>query len=101
MKINKLISAIAALASTLALTACGEVAPSDGDVREAMAKQIEEISGTAGVESQREELAKIKVGKCVAADLGGFKCEFSAGGGTQTGRFKKGDKGWELVGVGS
>jgi hypothetical protein len=65
-----------------------------------MSKQIEAISGQAGVDSQKDELARVKVGKCVKADLGGFKCEFTSGGGTQTGRFRKGEKGWELVGVG-
>jgi hypothetical protein len=90
----------AAACVAAALVGCGDAAPGDGDVREAMAKQIEEISGKAGVDSQRDELAKIKVGKCVKADLGGFKCEFTAGGGTQTGRFEKGADGWALVGVG-
>ncbi|WP_426212284.1 hypothetical protein [Massilia sp. TWP1-3-3] len=82
------------------LAGCGESPPGDGDVREAMSKQIEQVSGRAGAESQKEELAKIKVGNCAKADLGGFKCEFTAGAGAQTGRFKKGNKGWELVGVG-
>lgn len=91
---------LAAACVGIALTGCGEATPGDGDVREAMAKQIEQVSGQAGVDSQKEELAKIKVGKCAKADLGGFKCEFTAGGGTQTARFKKGEKGWELVGVG-
>ena len=100
MKISILASALGGVALALSLSACGGGAPGDSDVREAMAKQIEAISGKAGVESQKEELAKIKVGKCVSAELGGFKCEFTAGAGTQTGRFKKGDKGWDLVGVG-
>lgn len=90
--------AVASVAATLA--GCGESAPGDGDVREAMSRQIEGISGQAGVDSQRDELAKVKVGKCAKAELGGFKCEFTSGGGTQTGRFKKGGGGWELVGVG-
>lgn len=97
---NNLDAWIAGACVAVALAGCGEAAPGDGDVRAAMAKQIEQISGQAGVDSEKDELAKIKVGKCVKADLGGFKCEFSAGGGTQTGRFKKGEKGWELVGVG-
>ena len=90
--------AAASVAATFA--GCGEATPSDGDVREAMSKQIEAISGQAGVDSQKDELANIKVGKCAKAELGGFKCEFTSGGGTQTGRFKKGENGWELVGVG-
>lgn len=90
--------AAACVAATLA--GCGEAAPGDRDIREAMSKQIEAISGQVGVDSQKDELAKVKVGKCAKAELGGFKCEFTSGGGTQTGRFKKGEKGWELVGVG-
>ena len=84
----------------MSLSACSGGAPGDADVRQAMAKQIEQISGKQGVESQKAELDKVKVGKCVPAELGGFKCEFTAGAGAQTGRFKKGDNGWELVGVG-
>lgn len=97
---SKIWNCISAACATAGLVGCGESPPGDGDVREAMTKQIEQVGGQAGVDSQKEELAKIKVGNCAKADLGGFKCEFSAGGGTQTGRFKKGEKGWELVGVG-
>lgn len=91
---------ISATCAMAALAGCGESPPGNGDIREAMSKQIEQVSGQAGVDSQKDELARVKVGKCVKADLGGFKCEFTSGGGTQTGRFKKGEKGWELVGVG-
>lgn len=99
MKTIKLIS-VAAMASAAMLAGCGESAPGDADVRAAMEKQIIQLAGKEGAESQKDELSKIRVGKCAAAELGGFKCDFSAGGATQTGRFKKGDKGWELVGAG-
>ena len=101
MKISILASALGFVSMALSLSACSGGAPGDADVREAMAKQIEAISGKQGVESQKAELDKIKVGKCVSAELGGFTCEFTAGAGTQTARFKKGDKGWDLVGVGA
>lgn len=100
MKISILASALGGVAMAMSLSACSGGAPGDADVREAMAKQIEAISGKQGVDSQKEELDKIKVGKCASAELGGFTCEFTAGAGTQTGRFKKGEKGWDLVGVG-
>lgn len=80
---------------TLLLAGCGHVPPGNADVRAAMAKQIEQISGQTGFDSQKEELATVKAGKCVKADLGGFDCEFTTGGGTQTVPFKKG---WELSG---
>lgn len=99
MKIENLASAIAAMASALALSGCGEAAPGNADIRAAMEKQLMLIGGKEGVESQKDALDKIKVNKCVPADLGGFKCEFSAGSGPQIGRFKKGDNGWEFVGV--
>lgn len=100
MKISILASALGGVAVALTLSACSGGGPGDADVREAMAKQIEEIGGKQGVDSQKSELDKIKVGKCVSAELGGFTCEFTAGAGTQTGRFKKGEKGWDLVGIG-
>lgn len=100
MKIEKLASAIAAVASALALLGCGGSAPGNADIRAAMEKQLMQVAGKDGVESQKDALEKIKINKCVSSDLGGFKCEFSAGSGPQTGRFKKGDSGWELVGVG-
>lgn len=100
MNIIKLKLAVAALAAGMALAGCGGGAPGDADVRAAMEKQIARIAGSEGVASQKDELAKIKVGKCAKADLGGFTCSFGTGAGSQTGRFLKGDKGWELVGVG-
>lgn len=101
MKLVKLISICAASLVAASLAGCGESPPGDADARAAMAKQIEAISGKEGVESQKEELAKIKVGKCVAADMGGFKCEVSGGmGGTQVARFYKADEGWTMVGLG-
>lgn len=84
-----------------ALLGCGESAPSDKDVQAAMAKQMEQMMGKGSSESQRDQFAQMKVGKCVKAELGGFSCEVNvAGGGRTTARFKKEKGEWMLAGTG-
>lgn len=86
---------------TLAMSGCGGGAPADADIRQAMFKQMEALVGKAAAEDQKAELAKIKVAKCVKAELDGYQCEFSNSmGGTSVGRFKKNSDGWALIGVG-
>ncbi len=95
-----MLAAVSAMA-VLALAGCGESAPNDANVREAMSRQIEMMGGKAAVESQKEELAKVKVVKCVKAEIGGFTCEIvNPMGGHITGRFKKESEGWAMVGAG-
>ena len=92
-------AAIAALAG-LALAGCGESAPSDANIREAMARQMEQMMGKQAAESQKDDLAKVKVVKCAKAELGGFNCEFDGPMGRATGRFKKESEGWVFAGPG-
>ncbi|MES2149872.1 MAG: hypothetical protein V4508_08760 [Pseudomonadota bacterium] len=98
MKITTLISAMVAALAALALTACGDSAPGDADVRGAM---VRAAGGKGALTGQEDAFAKIKVNKCVKAELGGFQCEFTSPmGGTQVARFKKDADGWAMVGVG-
>ena len=101
MRTNILTLTMAACAALPALVGCGESAPSDKDVQAAMARQIDQTMGKGASESQREELAKIKVAKCAKAELGGFSCEFETPmGGKATGRFVKEEGGWIMAGTG-
>lgn len=92
MKNTTLISTTVAALAALVLTACGDSAPGDVDVRTAMAK---------GAGGQVDLFASVTVNKCVKAELGGFQCEFTSPmGGPHVARFKKGPDGWTMVGVG-
>lgn len=98
---KKLMPAAIAIIAAWALAGCGDSAPTDANVREALSRQIEAMGGKAAAEGQKAELAQVKVVKCAKAELGGFACEIdSPMGGRVTGRFKKGAEGWALVGVG-
>jgi outer membrane lipoprotein SlyB len=91
----------AAAVCAIALMGCGESAPSDKDVQAAMARQMDQLMGKGSSESQRDQFAQMKVGKCVRAELGGFSCEVNvAGGGRTTARFKKEKGEWMLAGTG-
>lgn len=101
MKRSIFTAAFAAAAVGAALAGCGESAPTDKDVRDAMSRQFERAMGKEAAESQKEEFAKVRVVKCVKAELGGFACEIdSSMGGRSTGRFKKESDGWAFVGDG-
>lgn len=92
---------ISAALAALALTACGDSAPGDADVRAALETIAKAAGGKDALAGQEDAFAKIKVNKCVKDELGGFKCEFTSPmGGTQVARFKKGPGGWTMVGVG-
>lgn len=97
-KTKSLMSAIASALVSLAMSGCGESAPSDANVREAMSRQIEMMGGKAAVADQKAELDKVKVVKCAKAELGGFACEFEGPMGRVTGRFKKESEGWVFAG---
>ena len=95
------VAMLVAMIGSVALSGCGEPAPTDKNVQDAMARQLARLMGKEAVESQKEELAKIKVLRCVKAELGGFNCEIdSPVGGRSTGRFKKEGDGWMFVGNG-
>jgi ABC-type glycerol-3-phosphate transport system substrate-binding protein len=99
MKIN--LRGMAIVISAAALAGCGESAPSDKDVQAAMGRQMTQLMGSAAAESQKAEFAKMKVRKCMKAEIGGFTCEVdSPAGGVVTGRFKKESEGWVLAGTG-
>lgn len=90
-----------AAACAAALMGCGDSAPSDKDVQVAMARQMDQLMGKGSSETQRDQFAQMKVGKCVKAELGGFSCEVNvAGGGRTTARFKKEKGEWILAGMG-
>lgn len=100
MKINLWGMAVAICVAALA--GCGESAPSDRDVQTALGRQMNQLMGSEAAESQKAEFAKMKVRKCVKAEIGGFTCEVdSPMGGVVTGRFKKESEGWVLAGTGS
>lgn len=99
-KTKPLMSAAVAALAGLALAGCGQSAPSDADVRAAMMRQIEQMMGKQAAESQKDDLAKVKVVNCVKADMGGFTCEFDGPMGRATGRFKKESEGWVFAGPG-
>ncbi|QJE02530.1 hypothetical protein HH212_22975 [Massilia forsythiae] len=99
MKRSSITAVLATLAASAALAGCGDSAPTDKDVRDAMLRQLERAMGKEAADSQKEELAKVRVVKCVKAELGGFACEIdSPVGGRGTGRFKKESDGWTFVG---
>jgi hypothetical protein len=101
MNMKNISKAAVAAACAAALLGCGDSAPSDKDVQAAMAKQMESVMGANAARSQAAEFAKIKVVKCVKAELGGFSCELNNSmGGRSTGRFKKEGGEWNLAGVG-
>jgi hypothetical protein len=101
MKIISLTLILAASLGTASLAGCGEAPPGDADVRQAMERMVVSAGGKEALVGQEAALAKIKVQKCVKAELGGFQCEFTAPmGGTQVARFSKGAEGWSMVGVG-
>jgi hypothetical protein len=101
MKLVKLISIGVASLIVASLAGCGESPPGDADVRQAMERMVVAAGGKEALAGQEAALAKIKVQKCVKAELGGFQCEFTAPmGGTQVARFSKGAEGWAMVGVG-
>lgn len=95
-----LMSAIASALASLALSGCGQFAPGDADVRAAMTRQMEQMMGKQAAESQKDDLAKVKVVNCVKAELGGFTCAFDGPMGRVTGRFKKDSEGWVFAGTG-
>ena len=99
-KSKALMSAAVAALAGLALAGCGQSAPSDADVRAAMMRQIEQMMGKQAAESQKDDLAKVKVLKCAKAEIGGFTCEFEGPMGRVTGRFKKESEGWIFAGQG-
>ncbi len=95
---NVFAASITASIALAALAGCGDSAPNDADIRAAMSRQIEMVGGKAAVEDQRGELAKVKVIKCVKAELGGFTCEIESLGNRVSGRFKKESEGWVFAG---
>ena len=87
-----------ALLAALGLAGCGASAPSESDVRSALMDYFRPDGSKADSEQFKKEAAGIKLIGCAkATEKGGFNCDFSGVAGMASGRFVKGDKGWQLM----
>jgi hypothetical protein len=113
-KLKSIIAAAAAIAATSMLSGCGQRAPGDAEVREAVKGRLVALAqsmseGAPLTDKDYKELddalAKLKVIGCKNADpKNGFNCDWT---GTESiavvggsGRVVKGDSGWMLMKAG-
>ena len=89
-------SALAAAAIAACLAGCSR-APSDEDVRAALASQAQAAGGEPAVDMLRGELPSIKVVACQESKLGGYECDYSGRAGASRARFVKGAEGWSML----
>jgi hypothetical protein len=89
-------SLISAALIAFALVGCGDSPPGDGDLRDAL---TENFGGKAAVSKldMASEIAKSKIIKCVKAEAGGYRCDFTSPLGSGSARFVKGDGGWIMM----
>ena len=87
-----------ALLAVLALVGCGDSAPSETDVRNALSDYFRPPGTKGDGEQFKKDAAAIKLIGCAkAAEKVGFNCDFSGVAGMPSGRFVKADKGWQLM----
>lgn len=92
--LQKLPSAAFAALAVCGLAGCGG-APSEADVRGALAAQVAAMTGQPG--AGKADADKIKLVGCKEAD-GGQRCDWTGPMGGGSGRFVKKDGAWVLVG---